>query len=132
MAGYLKLLLLALLFLLAACRQSRAGGTADLTIELVAPVFPSLDGRGELQLRLLDAAGAPVNDAHVRVRGDMTHAGMVPLLAETTGGRDGLYTLPFAWSMAGDWVLTVRATLPDGAWAERPFDLTVTADEICE
>ncbi len=125
-------LLLFSLLLLGGCRQSQSGGTADLTIELISPLFPSLDGSGEMSVRVSDAAGQPVNDAQIDIKGDMTHAGMTPVLADTQGGADGVYSVPFTWTMAGDWVVTVRATLPDGTWTEEQFDLSVAAEAECE
>lgn len=89
-------------------------------------------GQGEVLLRLSDAAGAPINDARLSLRGDMTHAGMIPLLAEAGTGQDGLYRVPVEWSMAGEWVLTVEAVLPDHSSVVQEYDLFVGAkDEPC-
>ncbi|MCA9958635.1 MAG: FixH family protein [Anaerolineales bacterium] len=123
-----RIVFILLLLLVVGCRQSQqeeTGGTADLTIELLAPLQPTMDGSSEMSVRVTDAAGAPVNDASLSIKGDMTHAGMMPVLADASGGEDGLYTFPFAWTMTGDWIVTVRATLPDDTWAEQQFDLTV-------
>lgn len=123
-----RVIFILFLLLVVGCRQSQqegVTGTADLTIELLSPLQPTLDGSSEMSVRITDAAGAPVNDAALSIKGDMTHAGMVPVLAEAAGGQDGLYTFPFAWTMKGDWIVTARATMPDGAWAEQQFDLTV-------
>ena len=126
------MLLFVPLLLLGGCRQSQSGGTADLTIELISPLFPSLDGSREMSVRVIDVAGQPVNDAQIDIKSDMTHAGMTPVQAEAQNGIDGIYTVPFTWTMAGDWIVTVRATLPDGTWAEQQFDLSVTAEAECE
>ena len=56
----------------------------------------------------------------------MTHAGMQPVLADATEEAPGSYRADFAWTMSGDWIVTVTATLPDGAVAEQQFDLSVT------
>ena len=83
-------------------------------------------------VRLSDAAGEPIDDATLTLRGDMTHAGMVPLLAAAGGGENGLYRVPVAWSMSGEWVLTVEAALPDDSRAVQVFELSVGAeDEPC-
>jgi hypothetical protein len=59
--------------------------------------------------------GAPVAGAAVRVVGDMTHAGMVPVVADATDSGGGVYrTTDFLFDMAGDWVLSVDVTYPDG------------------
>lgn len=114
-----------ILLMMVGCRQSQETGTAVLTIELISPLNPSLASSTEMSLRITDAAGQPVNDATLDIKSDMTHAGMVPVLATTTGGADGVYTVPFAWTMTGDWIVTVRATLPDGRWQEAEFSLRV-------
>ena len=59
--------------------------------------------------------GAAVAGATVRVVGDMTHAGMVPVVADATDVGGGTYrTNDFLFDMAGDWVLSVDVTYPDG------------------
>lgn len=122
-----RLVLLALLLLgvMAGCRQSREEATAVLTIELVSPLNPSMSSDTEISLSVRDAAGQSVNDAQLDIKGDMTHAGMVPVLASAQNGAEGVYTAPFAWTMTGDWIVTVRATLPDGSWDEAEFRLRV-------
>lgn len=122
------LILLVMIFMVG-CRQSQqedVNGTADLAIELLFPLNPTLTDNTEMTFHITDTNGVPVNDATLSLKGDMTHAGMMPVLADVTGGDTGLYTVPFAWSMSGDWILTVRATLPDGTWSEQEFALTVT------
>ncbi len=121
----LLLLVLLLLGVVTGCRQSREEATAVLTIELISPLNPSMASSTEMSLRVTDAAGQPVNDAQLDIKGDMTHAGMVPVLASAQNGVDGVYTAPFAWTMTGDWIVTVRATLPDGSWDEAEFRLRV-------
>lgn len=112
---------------LVGCRRSQQSGTADLTIELLSPTTQAMNGDNVLQLRVTDADGAPVDDATLALIGDMTHAGMVPVLAEADSGENGLYLVPFTWTMAGDWIVSVRATLPDGAWREEQFDVSVNS-----
>jgi len=69
--------------------------------------------------------GAAVAGATVRVVGDMTHAGMVPVVAEATDAGGGVYrTDDFLFDMAGDWVLSVDVTYPDGT--VRSTSLTVS------
>ena len=122
---------------LVSCRQSASttgapSSAAAATIELVAPLCSPPVGTGEVLVRLSDAAGAPIDDARLLLRGDMTHAGMIPMLAAADGGADGLYQVPVEWSMAGEWVLTVEAVLADDSRAVQEFDLAVGAeDESC-
>ncbi len=52
----------------------------------------------------------PLEGAQVSVRGDMTHAGMVPVRGEAVERGAGRYELTaFNFNMAGDWVLTFTA-----------------------
>lgn len=83
-----------------------------ITVELATT--PPRVGAAVIEVRpLLD--GSPVEGAAVRVVGDMAHAGMAPVEAAATAGEDGVYRSEgFSFSMAGDWVLTVDVTYPDG------------------
>lgn len=112
-------LLLSLTTLLAACRgpapgsSSRSAGADAIEIGVELPDDPAV-GPAEVVVRLSEG-GEPVGGAEVEVTGDMTHAGMVPVIAAAEEREPGVYrTRGFAFGMAGDWVLTVEATLPDG------------------
>jgi hypothetical protein len=122
-------LLLAVMVLGVGCvRISQDDQPSTLKIELVEPLFPPAAGKDTLNIRLFDMENQSVNDATITVKGDMTHAGMIPILAETSGGDNGLYQLPIEWPMGGDWVLTVQVALPDGTLAEEIFPLTISSD----
>ena len=92
-----------------------------LTVEPAAPVV----GSATLRITLTDTNDEPINDASLEIRGDMTHPGMEPVLASIDAGQAGVYEVPFEWTMGGDWIVTVTATLADGRVAIREFDLTV-------
>jgi hypothetical protein len=116
-------------------RASRQANSADVTISLTAIPFPPHIGQARLVVQVADSGGQPIDDAQLAIKGDMTHAGMVPVLAEIDGGgQNGLYEIPFEWTMAGDWVVTVDLRLPDGATAQERFDFSVLSesDDICE
>lgn len=131
-------LLLCAVLLLPSCRPpsdgggSAGGGTADggvfggatersLEVELVdAPRV----GEARVRVRVLQA-GEPVAGARVEVTGDMTHAGMAPVTAEAVPSGDAYETEGFAFSMAGDWILTVAATYPDGTIVRQTVPLNV-------
>ena len=67
-----------------------------------------------------------VSGATVEVTGDMTHAGMVPVIAEAKEVGAGLYqTDGFEFTMAGDWILTAEVAYPDGEKAEDTLALSV-------
>ena len=109
---------------LAGCRQSAQTATAEIGIDLQAEALTV--GKTTLVVTLTDANGQPLSAQKVEVRGDMTHAGMQPVLAESSNGENGMYEIPLEWTMSGDWIVTVKATMPDGAVAEEHFDLSVT------
>lgn len=109
---------------LAGCRQSAQTSTADISIALRAESLAV--GETTLHITLTDASGQPVSAQKIELRGDMTHAGMQPVLAESSTGENGVYDLPFEWTMSGDWIVTVKATMADGTVAEKRFDLSVT------
>ena len=120
----LKFVLVGMLILLATCRRN-SQQNENTDIRIIVAVESTQVGQTKLVVTLTDAAGSPINDATVSVKGDMSHAGMVPVLAEVTGGKDGVYEMPFEWTMGGDWVVTVEVTLPDGRSATQQFNFTI-------
>lgn len=115
--------------LLAACggRVSQQSNDADVAIDLAAESMAV--GSTVLEVTVTDGSSAPINDATLNVKGDMTHAGMTPVLVEgVSDGREGVYRVPFEWTMGGDWVVTVEAVLPDGRTVSQQFDLSVSGD----
>ena len=114
------------LLLSTACggRGSRQVDEAAVIITVTAESTQA--GQTNLGVTLVDPAGQPVNDAVLSIKGDMSHAGMVPVLAEAAAGENGVYQFPFEWTMAGDWVVTVEAKLKDGRTVTRQFGFTIT------
>jgi hypothetical protein len=108
----------ALLFLLhplSGCRVEAPQGDPSLLLELAISPTPPAVGPVRLIVSLQDTLGNPMEGAEVRVEGNMTHAGMVPIHGTAQSLGQGTYVVPdFRFTMAGDWVLTVTATLPDG------------------
>lgn len=105
-----------LVLVLPACKpRERANDDPRRTIALALLESPARVGPAVLEVRpQLD--GAPVVGATVRVVGDMTHAGMVPVVADAVDVGGGVYrTEGFVFDMAGDWVVTVEVTYPDGS-----------------
>jgi len=125
----MSLLLLALLAI-AACGQQSAPTAAatDIQIELAVEPEPPAVGDSTLIVTLTDSNGSPVSGAAVRVEGNMDHAGMEPVIAETGESEGGVYRLPFRWTMGGGWIVTVTAALPDGRGeATETFEMFVEA-----
>jgi hypothetical protein len=120
----LRFLLILLILVLAACRQQPPANTADLDISLtIAP--DNLVGEALAVVTVRDRAGQPIDNARVQVRGDMTHAGMVPVIVETSSSVDGRYELDFNWTMGGDWFVDVTVTLPDDTFARQRFNFRI-------
>ncbi len=132
----LPLGLVLLLFLGSSCaRASQQANSADVQISLTAIPFPPHIGESRLVIQVADKSGSPIDDARLSIKGDMTHAGMEPVLAEMDGGGEaGVYDIPFEWTMAGDWVVTVDVLLPDGRKAQERFDMAVLFEDAdaCE
>ncbi|MDX1412737.1 MAG: FixH family protein [Candidatus Promineifilaceae bacterium] len=136
MHKYILLLLTGMLLLVGngCARESRQTSLKNSQINLTTVPYPPILGESRLVIQILDIDGTPVDNAQLDIKGDMTHAGMVPILAELDGGgEEGYYNVPIEWTMGGDWIISVRATLPDGSTTEERFDLRVTMgeDELC-
>ncbi|MEX2501015.1 MAG: FixH family protein [Trueperaceae bacterium] len=101
-----------------------SGSAPDVVMRVETPDAPSV-GPAVIEVFLLrDDDG--VDGAEVDVVGDMTHAGMEPVIADAPMDARGLYrTDDFAFTMAGDWILTVTANLPDGERLRDEVTLTV-------
>jgi len=110
-------------------RVSQQEQTADdVDMSLAVMPDPPEVGATMLVVTLTDAEGNPIDEASLDIKGDMNHAGMEPVLADVAGGEGGTYEVPFEWTMGGDWVVTVTATLPDERIVSRTFDLSVASD----
>ncbi len=110
--------------ILTGCRASQQEQTTNPNVKIQLELDDNLTvGESSLVVILADADNTPINDATVEIRGDMNHAGMLPELTTVEGGNNGRYVLPFNWTMGGDWILTVTATLSDGSQAVEEFDV---------
>jgi YtkA-like len=117
-----------LLGILSSCgRMERADPmTQDAYVVTLAiePAPPAV-GPGTLVVTLKDQAGQPVDGARLEVEANMSHAGMVPVLASTAESQAGIYRVPLQWTMAGDWSVDLRFTLPDGSRVVRRYPVGV-------
>jgi len=127
-----RIIALIMVVILAGCRQQAAQTTEDLSVNIDLRLEPEdpVVGEAQLQVTVTDGEGIPIEDAKVSVRGDMSHAGMVPVLGETEGGENGVYIVPFEWTMAGDWTVEVNVELSEGITATETFPFSVTGDEM--
>lgn len=122
-------LLLAVVVSAAGCQrasqQTPADQAPDIAAVLVVDPEPALVGPATLAVQMSDASGAPVEGAMVSLKGDMSHAGMQPVLGGAAETAAGVYEAQWVWTMSGDWFVTVTADLPDGRTLVRRFDLAV-------
>ena len=120
-------LLLLMLALLVACGSSTPPAS-EAAVQIT--LLPGQAGDG-LQVHLHNAAHAPLTDATVTLEGNMNHAGMAPVLTEPVkdgddGASDGVYNIPFQFTMLGDWIVTVTVDLADGTQTTQDINVTVT------
>ena len=129
------LLLIVLILLLTGCRQSAQptptpdlGATPepDIRIDMAVEPSPPTVGEATLVVRLHSPTGDPIAGAQIRVRGDMNHAGMRPVLGDAVETETGVYRVPFEWTMGGEWIVTLDVTLNDGQHFLREFTMSVT------
>jgi hypothetical protein len=99
------------------CRGDMDMGETSLVLSVAISPTPPPVGQSRLIISLADSAGAPVKGAFIVVEGNMSHAGMVPVEDTALAEEPGRYGISdFSFTMAGDWVLDLQATLPDGRW----------------
>lgn len=108
-----------------ASQQAPADQAPEISAILAVDPEPALVGPATLSVQLSDANGAPIEGATVSLKGDMSHAGMQPMLADAAETAAGVYKAAWVWTMSGDWFVTATAKLPDGRTLMRRFDLTV-------
>jgi hypothetical protein len=106
-------------FALACARQS----SPELVIAHEVSPQPARVGQVTITLRLTDGSGKPITGAHATLEGNMSHAGMVPVFAETTEIEPGRYRANLELSMAGDWVMLVHVSFPGNLKVDRQFEI---------
>lgn len=106
----------ALLFL-SGC-QSRATAS-EVKVQCEIAPRPVRTGPAEVTVALTGQTGRPLIGAAVNVEGDMAHPGMAPVFVDARPDGRGRYAATVNFSMPGDWVLLIHATLPDGRKLER-------------
>jgi hypothetical protein len=108
-------------------RMQRAdGATSDsYGVTMVVEPSPPAVGSSTLVVTLNDPGGQPVDGARLEVEANMSHAGMVPVLASAEASQAGLYRVPLRWTMAGDWTVDLAFTLADGSRVVRRFPVSV-------
>ncbi len=122
------LIVLIVVLVAAGCRAnptpSAATAVQAAQIDLSADPQPLTVGEGQLNVTVTKD-NQPLAGLNLTVRGDMTHAGMKPVLGSAVTDAQGKAAIPFRWSMGGDWIVTVTVTLMDQSQVSQEFDLTV-------
>ena len=96
-------LLLVLLLVVTACKPNKA---QPLDVEVSIEPWPPQVRPSRVSVRV----PASLDLVSVKVVGDMTHAGMIPVEAEASRDEDGVWRVrDFDLNMRGDWILTVTA-----------------------
>lgn len=115
------------LLVVAGCRQQQPVAPADIQLELKAS--DTVVGETTLMLIVMDSDSKPLsNPGTLSVRGDMNHAGMVPVFAEAEAAIDGVFSLPFEWTMAGSWLVEASLKLPSGDVASETFTFEILSE----
>ena len=96
----------------------------DVRITPEVEPHPPRVGQVTITVRVTQpSTGKPITGANVRLEGNMSHAGMAAVFAETTEVEPGLYRTNMQFTMAGDWSLSVYVTLKEGLHVDRQFDI---------
>ena len=110
------------LALLQGCRRQNDSLSYLTVTHEISPQPPRV-GQTRITLSVTDASKTPVTGAQVILEGNMSHAGMAPVYAETTEVAPGRYGANIDLSMAGDWNISVHVKLQNGLNLERQFEI---------
>jgi hypothetical protein len=97
--------------------------SSGVVVEFQIEPRPLRVGPVVIYLTLTDAGNHPVTGAQIGVEADMSHAGMSPVFAQANEVQPARYESHLSFAMAGDWVILLHGTLPDGEKLERQFDV---------
>lgn len=117
--------LVLLLSLASACRQQLTA--TDIQFEMSSSGL--LVGETTLLVKVSDREGQAIeNPGMLNVRGDMDHAGMAPVIARADAPIDGVFTVPFTWTMGGSWIVEASLTLENGDVAKETFQYEILTE----
>jgi len=116
--------LLFFLFLTLAVACQKTAKPPDITVQYEIAPQPPRAGAVTIDLKLTDKNGAAVGGARVDLEGNMSHAGMGPVSVEAKEIQTGKYRGTLQLTMAGDWIVLVHVTLPDGQTLQRQIELS--------
>jgi hypothetical protein len=113
---------LALLAHVAGCRR-QGDAVTDVAVTCELSPTPATVGPSTVAVTIVDASGRPVTGATVAIEANMSHPGMSPVFADAVAAGDGRYLADLELTMAGDWILSVSATLADGRTLRKQIDV---------
>ena len=114
------------MLVVAACTAGcRPGDASDEDVRVSWQIRPEpvRAGSTSVTVALRDSSGAPIENADVEIEATMTHPGMRPEMASAEEISPGVYESDLNLTMGGDWMLILKAELPDGRSLQRKHDL---------
>ena len=105
------------------CCHRLPNTSRGVTVEFQIKPKPVRVGPVVVRLTLTDAGNHPVTGSRITIEADMSHAGMSPVFAQADEVGPGHYESHLSLAMAGDWVIMLHGTLPNGEKLERQFDV---------
>lgn len=114
-------LILLLVTLVLACHRSAQN--SGITFKYEVTPLPVRVGAATFDVELRDASGQAVSGAHVELEGNMSHAGMSPVIGVTREIESGKYRGTLPLTMAGDWIILVNVTRANGEHAQHQIEL---------
>jgi hypothetical protein len=120
------ILLLVMAALLVGCDPPSEEADPERPISVTLLTTPARVGPAAIEVRVKQL-DQPVSGATIEVVGDMTHAGMVPIVTtQAAEASPGVYISEgFEFDMVGDWVITATVAFPDGAVRRGTLTLSV-------
>jgi len=118
--GFVGAIIFFCVLISAACTRREASPPALIVEHEVTPQ-PVRVGGATIAVRLLDRAGKPAAGASITVEADMSHPGMSPAFAKEA--EPGRYSASVQFGMAGDWVILLHISLPNGQKIEQQFEV---------
>ncbi|MCY4146600.1 MAG: copper chaperone PCu(A)C [Chloroflexi bacterium] len=115
-----------MLLVSAACRQEQKPTASDVVLDMT--VSDLQVGETLLTVRVSDKQGKMLAEPGIlSLRGDMDHAGMVPVLAEADNAVEGVFNVPFEWTMGGSWRVEASLALSADEVARQVFRFDVVS-----
>lgn len=108
------------------CRQQSAS-KPNLTISYEVSPLPPRVGDVTITINITDGSKKPIAGARIKLEGNMSHAGMAPVIADAEEIGPGRYQTSLKLTMAGDWQVLVHLILPDGRELDQQFEINEVA-----